>query len=151
MTQAGKPRFPRNCHSGRKPGPVGTSGTNPKSHRRRKWFSENRFGRFVAAPLSSARSLHSHPPTSVSRREKAHAELNAHSEPLSAALIAIVGLAPNRRDTSVSPSLIRLSADDRSVRKEGAKTMAEEKIIGIDLGTTNSVVAVMEGNEVKVI
>jgi molecular chaperone DnaK len=30
-------------------------------------------------------------------------------------------------------------------------TMAEEKIIGIDLGTTNSVVAVMEGNEVKVI
>jgi molecular chaperone DnaK len=29
--------------------------------------------------------------------------------------------------------------------------MAEEKIIGIDLGTTNSVVAVMEGNEAKVI
>ncbi|QJW94671.1 molecular chaperone DnaK [Frigoriglobus tundricola] len=29
--------------------------------------------------------------------------------------------------------------------------MAEEKIIGIDLGTTNSVVAVMEGTEVKVI
>src|SRR5438552_14646231 len=29
--------------------------------------------------------------------------------------------------------------------------MAEEKIIGIDLGTTNSVVAVMEGNDVKVI
>ncbi len=29
--------------------------------------------------------------------------------------------------------------------------MAEEKIIGIDLGTTNSVVSVMEGNEVKVI
>src|ERR671910_647558 len=29
--------------------------------------------------------------------------------------------------------------------------MAEEKIIGIDLGTTNSVVAVMEGNEGKVI
>ncbi len=29
--------------------------------------------------------------------------------------------------------------------------MAAEKIIGIDLGTTNSVVAVMEGNEVKVI
>src|SRR5829696_321626 len=29
--------------------------------------------------------------------------------------------------------------------------MAEEKIIGIDLGTTNSVVAVMEGNQVKVI
>src|SRR4029079_6878208 len=29
--------------------------------------------------------------------------------------------------------------------------MAEEKIIGIELGTTNSVVAVMEGNEVKVI
>src|SRR5437016_5936244 len=29
--------------------------------------------------------------------------------------------------------------------------MAEEKIIAIDLGTTNSVVAVMEGGEVKVI
>src|SRR4029077_20236965 len=29
--------------------------------------------------------------------------------------------------------------------------MAEEKIIGLDLGTTNSVVAVMEGSEVKVI
>ena len=29
--------------------------------------------------------------------------------------------------------------------------MAEEKIIGIDLGTTNSVVAVMDGTEVKVI
>src|SRR3989454_6186282 len=29
--------------------------------------------------------------------------------------------------------------------------MAEEKIIGIDLGTTNSVVAVMEGSEAKVI
>jgi molecular chaperone DnaK len=29
--------------------------------------------------------------------------------------------------------------------------MAEEKIVGIDLGTTNSVVAVMEGNEAKVI
>jgi molecular chaperone DnaK len=29
--------------------------------------------------------------------------------------------------------------------------MAQEKIIGIDLGTTNSVVAVMDGNEVKVI
>ncbi|MEL7336256.1 MAG: Hsp70 family protein, partial [Planctomycetota bacterium] len=29
--------------------------------------------------------------------------------------------------------------------------MASEKIIGIDLGTTNSVVAVMEGSEPKVI
>src|SRR6201997_373028 len=33
----------------------------------------------------------------------------------------------------------------------GRTAMAEEKIIGIDLGTTNSVVAVMEGSEVKVI
>src|SRR5689334_16565857 len=40
-------------------------------------------------------------------------------------------------------------ADKRPWRKETG--MAEEKIIGIDLGTTNSVVAVMEGNEVKVI
>jgi molecular chaperone DnaK len=29
--------------------------------------------------------------------------------------------------------------------------MAEEKIVGIDLGTTNSVVAVMDGTSVKVI
>src|SRR6201998_3533162 len=36
--------------------------------------------------------------------------------------------------------------------EKGANNVAEgEKIIGIDLGTTNSVVAVMEGSEVKVI
>src|SRR5436305_13939632 len=37
------------------------------------------------------------------------------------------------------------------MRLKGATPVAEEKIIGIDLGTTNSVVAVMEGSEVKVI
>jgi molecular chaperone DnaK len=42
----------------------------------------------------------------------------------------------------------RLSPTGRSER---STAVAEEKIIGIDLGTTNSVVAVMEGTEVKVI
>src|SRR5262245_66420335 len=46
------------------------------------------------------------------------------------------------------PKIIRRTG--HSFRKE--PTVAEgEKIIGIDLGTTNSVVAVMEGKEVKVI
>src|ERR1700723_3007576 len=40
----------------------------------------------------------------------------------------------------------------KSRRPERSPKVAEgEKIIGIDLGTTNSVVAVMEGSEVKVI
>ena len=40
----------------------------------------------------------------------------------------------------------------KTVEGKGAAAMAQgEKIIGIDLGTTNSVVAVMEGKEVKVI
>jgi molecular chaperone DnaK len=42
-----------------------------------------------------------------------------------------------------------MDVDGRSERR--TNPMAEEKIIGIDLGTTNSVVAVMEGSEVKVI
>ena len=43
------------------------------------------------------------------------------------------------------------SETDQVLSTQGDTAMAEEKIIGIDLGTTNSVVAVMEGSEVKVI
>src|SRR5207253_129348 len=39
----------------------------------------------------------------------------------------------------------------RNRASERTTPMAEEKIIGIDLGTTNSVVAIMEGGEAKVI
>src|SRR5262245_20738877 len=50
---------------------------------------------------------------------------------------------PVRTITGAGPADVR--------RSEEVHLMAEEKIIGIDLGTTNSVVAVMEGKEVKVI
>src|SRR5260370_38604389 len=44
------------------------------------------------------------------------------------------------------------SGQRRACRSERSIPVASgEKIIGIDLGTTNSVVAVMEGSEVKVI
>jgi len=47
-----------------------------------------------------------------------------------------------------------MAGDAVSTTRKGAPIMATkqgEKIIGIDLGTTNSVVAVMEGKEPKVI
>src|SRR5207248_4500001 len=47
--------------------------------------------------------------------------------------------------------ILDLVVSRRASLNKGARGMAADVIIGIDLGTTNSVVAVMEGGEVKVI
>src|SRR5262245_55233006 len=54
------------------------------------------------------------------------------------------------RKLSATPTK-RINTNTTDPQIKETPVMAEEKIIGIDLGTTNSVVAVMDGNAVKVI
>src|SRR3954447_19527195 len=57
----------------------------------------------------------------------------------------------NAKSGSPVPDSLPARETQRNRARKEPEDMAEEKIIGIDLGTTNSVVAVMEGGEVTVI